>query len=133
MKYSSLLVPMVPRQHSFSNCYTQAMPDGLIRRKLNLTEDLVSSPKAAHFRTSSDGAPMRHKRIRRWIFSICIYTFLLTLQHSILYNIASLIIVYWNFPLSLNGISFTVYCFRKPGQAFSRVDNSNWFWPMSLL
>ncbi|CAL5197269.1 unnamed protein product [Lathyrus oleraceus] len=41
-----------------------AMPDGLIRRKLNLTEDLVSSPKAAHFRTSSDGAPMRHKRIR---------------------------------------------------------------------
>ncbi|KAK2354601.1 Phosphoribulokinase / Uridine kinase family [Trifolium repens] len=40
-----------------------AMPDDL-KTKLNLNEDLVTSPKAAFLRTSNDGAPMRHKRIR---------------------------------------------------------------------
>jgi hypothetical protein len=69
------------------------MPDDL-KTKLNLNEDLVTSPKAAFLRTSNDGAPMRHKRIRRLIFSIYILFSLDSLQHSILYFLASHIIVH---------------------------------------
>ncbi|XP_073226745.1 inorganic pyrophosphatase TTM2-like isoform X3 [Cicer arietinum] len=47
-----------------------AMPDDL-RTKLNLNVDLVSSPKEVFFRTSSDGVPMRHKRIRSDISHSC--------------------------------------------------------------